>query len=290
MPAGTSGDPDRVRAPARWPLGFHPERTGSLRYCTNCGHEIVAGRFCTECGQAVDQTPPAARYPLYADQVPPEPEPVVLAPAPTARPGRAWWPWVAVLAAVVLVAALAMIALEWAEGDGQRPPSASAGSGTPAGSAAAGELAGTASATVPETAPPNQDTSGNPTTYEAANLLDGSPQTCWRMPGDGTGSEIVVTLPEETDLEQVGMVNGYAKSAGDLDWYEGNRRVLRAEWVFDDGTSVEQRLTGTRDLQTIDVDVTTSTVVVRLTEVSEPGTGPSARDYTAISELSIVGG
>ena len=32
------------------------------------------------------------------------------------------------------------------------------------------------------------------------------------------------------------------------------------------------------------------TVVVRLVSVSEPGTGPEARDYTAISELLLAGG
>lgn len=263
-----------------------------MDHCANCGHELAGGRFCTNCGHPVGQEPPAARYPLYADEVEVEvePEPVVLAPDPTVRAPRAWWPWVAVLVALVLVAVLVVVALDWATGDGERSPEddPSSAPAVPAGRGT--DVAGDATVAVPATAPPNQDTAGNRTTYAGANMLDGEPTTCWRMPGDGTGAELTVTLAEETHLVRVGLVNGYAKSAGDLDWYAGNRRVLAVEWVFDDGTTVEQDLTETRDLQAVDVDVTTTTVVVRLTTVSEPGTGPAARDYTAISELSLVRG
>ena len=114
------------------------------------------------------------------------------------------------------------------------------------------------------------------------------------MPGDGTGDEIVVTLPAETRLRSVGIINGYAKSAQDaqgreLDWYHGNRRVLSVEWVFDDGSTVVQDLDDTTELQSVDVDATTTTITVRLLEVSAPGKGPASRDYTAISDLSFVG-
>ncbi len=157
-----------------------------------------------------------------------------------------------------------------------------------------GELAPLASVTVPDTAPPNQDVSGNPVTYAGANMLDGVPETCWRVAGDGTGDTIVVTLPAETRLGSVGMINGYAKSAQDaqgreLDWYHGNRRVLSVEWSFDDGTSIVQNLDDTTEMQSVDVDVTTKEITIRLAEVSAPGKGPAGRDYTAISELSFVG-
>jgi hypothetical protein len=44
-------------------------------------------------------------------------------------------------------------------------------------------------------------------------------------------------------------------------------------------------------MQTIDLGtpVSTSTVTLRLVSVSAPGTGRSARDYTAVSEVSLVG-
>ena len=60
-------------------------------------------------------------------------------------------------------------------------------------------------------------------------------------------------------------------------------------WEFDDGTTVSQDLDETRDLQTVEVDVTTETVELTLVTVSAPGTGPARRDYTAISEVSFVG-
>jgi hypothetical protein len=172
-----------------------------------------------------------------------------------------------------------------------KPANGGHGSLPPAGDS----IAARSTVQVPATAPPNQDVSGQPTTYDGDNMLDGVPETCWRMPDDGTGDEITVTLPEETHLQRVGMINGYAKTAKDaqgreLDWYHGNRRVLRVEWVFDDGTTVQQDLDDTVAVQWQDVDVTTTTVVARLLSVSDPGTGRAARDYTAISDLSFVAG
>jgi hypothetical protein len=40
----------------------------------------------------------------------------------------------------------------------------------------------------------------------------------------------------------------------------------------------------------VDIDpVTTSSVQLRLVTVSPPGQGPSRRDYTAISDVALVG-
>lgn len=57
--------------------------------------------------------------------------------------------------------------------------------------------------------------------------------------------------------------------------------------MFDDGTEITQEFEGSTDLQavTLDTPVTTSRVELRLVRVSKPG----GRDFTAISELSIVG-
>jgi hypothetical protein len=156
------------------------------------------------------------------------------------------------------------------------------------------DVSRSATATVPATAPPNEDVDGNLVRYEGRNMLDGVPETTWRMVGDGTGKTITFDLAEPTTITEVGMINGYAKTATDhgrkLDWYAGNRRVLEVEWVFDDGTTVSQDFERTRNLQTIRVDhVTTSSVQVRLVSVSKPGSGPSARNNTAISEVSLVG-
>jgi len=152
------------------------------------------------------------------------------------------------------------------------------------------DIARFAKASAPRTAKPNLDTRGNVVRYNAANMVDGVPTTCWRVPGDGTGLELTFTFDEPVELTEVGLINGYAKRAGRLDWYRGNRRVLAVQWEFDDGTTVDQTLSQTRRLQTLEIDpVTTRTVVLRLEAVSRPGRGPAKRDYTPISDVRLVG-
>ena len=77
--------------------------------------------------------------------------------------------------------------------------------------------------------------------------------------------KLTFTLREPTELHQVGLINGYAKTSTDskgrtFDWYLGNRRIQDVVWVFDDGSKVRQQLTETRELQMVDVaDVVTGT-------------------------------
>lgn len=149
-------------------------------------------------------------------------------------------------------------------------------------------------AQVPATAPPNEDVHGNTTTYEAGNMLDGARDTAWRMGGDGSGTVLTFTLPQRSVLTQVGLVNGYAKTSSSggttFDWYAGNRRVLAVEWVFDDGTTERQQLTEERALQRVKVEpVVTRTVRLRLLDVTAPGSGPAGRNYTALSEVALLG-
>ena len=286
-----------------------------MRNCSICGHDLGTGRFCTSCHPAGPPPPPrrstppppppgsvpppVPRYPLYADEVgdaaPVDEDatrldlpvvPLVEPPQP-GQPPRDRRPWPAWLAAGVVLVLVLGIGAAWLGRGDERP-----GSGSAHAAGQGRDLTSRATVEVPATAPPNQDAGGNPVEYAAANMLDGVPETCWRMPGDGSGGEITITLPRETVLRRVGLVNGYAKAARDaqgnkLDWYHGNRRVLSVEWVFDDGTTLAQDLRDTTALQTIDVDVTTTTVTLRLVSVSDPGIGAAARDYTAISDLSL---
>jgi hypothetical protein len=263
----------------------------------------------------VGSVPPKPRFPLFADEVDGAPGPVDSSPvppppplAPTApshhRRRRPWGPWVAVAAVLVLVAGLGIWLLTDDDGSTatdpgpDRSPSRSAShspsTSRPSDPVPAGDVTADSTAEVPATAPPNQDVQGNRVDFVAANMLDGVPETCWRMAGDGTGEEITITLPGETVVSSVGLVDGYAKTARDaqgreLDWYHGNRRVLSVEWVFDDGTTLSQDLEDSTAVQSIDVDdVRTSTITLRLVSVSAPGTGRAARDNTAISDLSII--
>jgi hypothetical protein len=203
----------------------------------------------------------------------------------------------------ILVAALVLVlvASGWwflVRDDGSDPTAEDGGSGQsqePKAGADGVEVAGRASAKAPKTAPPNEDVNGDQVSYDASNMLDGVPDTAWRSPGDGTGMKLTFTLSEPTELHEVGLVNGYAKTSTDgngrtFDWYLGNRRIQTVTWVFDDGSKVRQELTETRDVQLVDVpDVVTKKVVLRIGTVSAPGKGKAARDFTAISEVSFLG-
>lgn len=275
-----------------------------MSVCTQCGHEPGVGRFCPSCGHAVDVATATGSHRRVG-------------PRPSLLP--AWLPWVLVAVFLVAFAAAGTWLLlrdgganssttatdtaaaratptaktpgptateEPSEAPSEKP------TGTPPGDPE--EVAGGATIAVPATAPPNQDVSGNLVRYDGRNMLDGVPHTTWRMPGDGSGATMVIALGTRTTLTSVGLVNGYAKTAQaggtGFDWYAGNRRLLVVEWIFDDGTVVSQDLAETRAVQSVEVDpVTTESVELRLVAVSPPGEGPSGRDYTAISEVSLFG-
>ncbi|GAA1920308.1 NADase-type glycan-binding domain-containing protein [Nocardioides hwasunensis] len=183
-----------------------------------------------------------------------------------------------------------------AEPDPSTPEETEADPGTgqetdaPAGAGQRVELATGATFEVPDTAPPTQDFDGTMVAYEAAQMGDGNPSTAWRTEGDATGQSITITLPEAGVVQRVGLVNGYAKQVAGVDWYPNNRRILAVTWTFDDGTAVTQTLAERPELQTLKVpQVETSTVVLSIDSVTPPGSGSLGRDYTAISEVSIIG-
>jgi hypothetical protein len=270
--------------------------------------------------------PPPPRYPLFADEVQEyAPYGPLITTTPEATPEATPEPAVAAEEADepeyepydydydyerrspvvwILVAALVLVLVTagwWflVRDHGSDPVADDGGSGQSAEAETSDtegvDVAGRASADAPSTAPPNEDVNGDQVSYDASNMLDGVPDTAWRTPGDATGMALPFTLRDPTELHQVGLVNGYAKTSTDskgrsFDWYLGNRRIETVLWVFDDGTKVRQHLKEYRALQMIDVDdVVTSKVVLKLVHVSEPGGGNAARNFTAISEVSLVG-
>ncbi|NHC22556.1 zinc ribbon domain-containing protein [Nocardioides sp. IC4_145] len=293
-------------------------RLGPGRSCPACGHPVEAPdlsdwRTDTAERPALRDVPLAPRYPLYADEAP--------APAPPGSGGRrrGWLPWAAGSAALLLVAGLGTALLVGGADEQDPAPVAESASPPPAASSSSApppaqptrsaqddisrkpeprepeDVTASAGVRVPATAPPSRDLDGTRTSYDAGNLVDGDRSTTWRMRGDATGRQLVLRLDRPTTITRVGLVNGYAKRArgprgGVLDWYTGNRRVLAVEWVLDDGTVVRQRLDDVRRVQTVEVGaITTRRVRLRLVEVSAPGSGRAGRDYTAISEVSVVG-
>lgn len=151
-----------------------------------------------------------------------------------------------------------------------------------------------AKATGPAPIKPGVDLSGDKVRYPASNMLDGDPTTAYRLPGDASGTTITLSLPEETTIHQVGLINGYAKTdtVGNrtVDWYAKNRRITKVEWSFDDGTSVTQTLRNTSDLQVMPVEAArTREVRLRIVSVSAPGKGDLSKNVTAISSVQLRG-
>ena len=259
--------------------------------CASCGHEQGEGRFCSGCGAPVAA---AATRDVTATAVQPAVLPV--SPAPTRVPPAArrgvpgWLPWL--LGWLVLAVVAAMVG--WSLGSDPDAPLRSGAGSTdlPADAGDAGDMSdvtGTATPDVPETAPANRSIDGDPVTYDAAHLLDGDPATAWRMPGDGTGAVLTFRLPGPTRLASVGLVNGYAKVDGPVDWYPRNRRVEAVTWGFDDGTTLRQDLIENPSMQTVAVDdVVTSSVTLTLTSVSAPG-AEDGRDFTPVSDVRLIG-
>ncbi|HET8665295.1 MAG TPA: discoidin domain-containing protein [Nocardioides sp.] len=295
------------------------------RFCTNCGAQLgteptnprlVVGP--TDTAERVYEPVPAAYAgaPGQASTA----EPAYLAPAgtggrPTPGPGL----WIGVAGAMTLMLVLGGFLLLRGSGGGDDPPTSAQPlvpklSRTPSASESASEptssaptspsssavtgpptnVAGFARATAPRHLPAGVDFGGHPVTYVAANMVDGLNDTCWRTAGDATGTVLTFRLDQPTELSRVGLVNGYSKIAYShgrpFDWYLGNRRVLSVDWIFDDGTVVEQHFTKNRNLQQRPIKpVTTSVVRLRITAVSPPGKGRAARNDTAISEVFLQG-
>jgi hypothetical protein len=227
--------------------------------------------------------------------------------------GKAWLFWIA---GAALLVALALVLLEVVESDDtavdattgaasaeSSESSESSGAGTteeaaagqdgagaPTGVGKRRELAGTATFDVPGTAPPTQDFDGRLVSYEAARMGDGNPSTAWRIAGDATGQKVTMILPETAVLHRLGIVNGYAKNVAGVAWYPNNRRILVATWQFADGSAIEQTFAERPGMQTMRIPpVATKTLSITFNVVTPPGSGDLGRDYTAISEVSIIG-
>lgn len=264
--------------------------------CERCGADLGVGRFCLNCGHRIGAPlPPHEEFLPWVETAPAAAAEAPPSPAPPSSPSPRWGRWV--VAAIVLLG-LFVALLSWLPGRGDDGADDGAGdtaSETGGGLAdpdrpKASNVARRALVRVPETAPPSTDLDGTRARYGARRMLDGKPTTAWRMEGDGTGADISFRLESRTRIQRVGLINGYAKRVEGVDWYPNNRRVLRASWTFDDGTVVNQPLTARRTMQRMRIEpVATRTVTLTLAQVSPPGQGELGRDYTAVSEVVLIG-
>jgi hypothetical protein len=255
------------------------------------------------------------RYPLYADEAVLSRVAARMEPVPPPRRHAAQKSWVVpilILLVAMLAAATAGIWLakrDSGTASAQDPNTAPSGplSQTPSESSDApstdaptpgpgkpANLAPGAEVDAPPPVPPGIDLANRRVNYRASNMLDDDPESAYRVPGDATGAVITFRLPETSKLIEVGLLNGYAKTdtrgGRTIDWYEKNRRIMRVEWRFDDGTSVVQDLESTREMQLLEIKPEkTGTVELRILEVSAPGPGPLSKDVTAISDVLLLG-
>jgi hypothetical protein len=142
-----------------------------------------------------------------------------------------------------------------------------------------------------DAAPPSQDTQGNTTTYDAANIADGRPETAWRVPGDGVGQAITLIFDAPILLNEVRILPGYAKidAATGIDRFVQNRRVKRVRLELSNGTHFEASLRDVPELQPIAVEpIVTMFVRIVVLETTAPS-GNDGRDFTPMSEVVTVG-
>jgi Zn-dependent protease with chaperone function len=202
--------------------------------------------------------------------------------------GRHFHTWQNGLAGLLAAAGTPVPGAGAGTGGGPGGQGSTATTATTAPARPAAELAGGAAVSASATAPDSVDDAGNPVDYDAGNVLDGDPSTAWRVGGDGRGATVDLELPATARITRVGLVPGYAKTdpATGRDRFAENRRIRAVRWHFGDGTVVEQRFQDRPAMQRIAVDVTTDSVAI---EVVATVPGDPDRDYTAISDVSVVG-
>lgn len=140
-------------------------------------------------------------------------------------------------------------------------------------------------------APAGRDGGGDLISYTPDNAIDGIPETAWRIPGDGVGQYIQLDFSRPTRVTEVRILPGYFK----VDRYDGtdrfwqNRRVRRVRLEFSDGRNVEAMLADEPSIQPVRVNAgPTSFVRIVILESTLPDQ-QNGRDFTAISEISVVG-
>lgn len=316
----------RADQPARGPEESPAEQTVERRVAAGPGGDptATAERPAVPGPVRADSPPPpppplpppplsggSSRYPLYADEVgapPAAPAAGVVPPilTPTHRQERRGGgaPWLVVLLVGVLLL-MALVGWLLLRGDGDEGTAGTAPAPTPTeGTSDTGgasseptttatgpseDLTGDVEVEAPRPAPPGRDLAGNRVTYPTSNMFDGRSETAYRMQGNASGEVLTFTLPEARTVTMVGLINGYAKTDGGVDWYPRQHRITRVAWVFDDGTRVEQDLKLTKEIQQLAVSVETQTVELHILETRGPGGISRARNATSISELTLQG-
>ena len=88
----------------------------------------------------------------------------------------------------------------------------------------------------------------------------------------GNRQTLTFTFDGPTHLTSVGLIGGYVKvdPLTGVDRFPQNRRVKQVRWTFSDGSTVVQDLADSRSMQTINVDVTTTSATMEILATYPP--------------------
>lgn len=129
----------------------------------------------------------------------------------------------------------------------------------------------------------------NVTSYAAGLAYDSSTDTAWMAPGDGVGQRLVFTFPEPVTVSEVGLFPGYGKfdpCTGDDRFFQ-LRRIGSVQWMFEDGSVVDQTFTSEKSVQSIPIAPrATRSVTISIVTTIDPGI--ARLDHTPISEVVIA--
>ena len=141
-------------------------------------------------------------------------------------------------------------------------------------------------------APDSEEADQTPIVFAPGNVLDNNPATAWRCDAPATGERLTFTFDGATHLTSVGLIGGYVKvdPLTGVDRFPQNYRVRQVRWTFSDGTSVTQDLADSREMQTIPVDVTTTTATLEILATYPPGDVELPREYVPIAEVQFIAG
>ena len=206
-PAGASGQPSRP-TPRHFEPALSPPEGAGDSFGWLFREEPSAPEVPARPPSSAD-IPTVERPPwLPVDSAPIDSVPVAPVPAKRRRG----------LSVVMLVLMLAMIAGAGAGAVALLNRSQAAQSAADAPQAKTdGPYAGAISAVMPAQAsadcqaPPARDDAGNVVSYAPAELYDTDLSTAWRCDGSAVGQTVTFVLPPNTEIAEVGLVNGYAK-------------------------------------------------------------------------------
>jgi hypothetical protein len=140
-------------------------------------------------------------------------------------------------------------------------------------------------------APQTTDGAGNPVTYVPEQMFDGRMDTAWRCNGDGVGQVVTFDFPAGATINEVGLVNGYAKvdPATGAERYGEYRRISKVTWTFANGASFQQSLNdGVTTMQKLKISPQQGDRVTLTIEASTgPGSTARGRDAVVISEVAF---